>query len=170
MAYYSLDDLNRMDQDQFTDALGDIFEGTPVIAYQAWLQRPFSSIKTLHQAMVVEMQSLPHEQQLALIRAHPDLGTKAKMTESSVQEQSSIGLNQLSSEEFRIFQNLNQTYRDQFQFPFIVAVKEHTKASILAAFRQRLTHDCDTEHQTALAEIAKIAGYRLTDLIYHTSA
>jgi 2-oxo-4-hydroxy-4-carboxy-5-ureidoimidazoline decarboxylase len=103
--------------------------------------------------------------QVQLIQAHPDLGAKAKMTDASVQEQAGAGLDQLSPEEFATFSELNQAYRDRFQFPFIVAVKEHTKTSILAAFRQRLTHDAATERETALTEIAKIAGYRLNALV-----
>ena len=165
MAEYSLNELNQLDQERFTAALAEIFEHTPAIAHQTWPQRPFATVAALHQSMVNVMQSLPQEQQLALIRAHPDLGAKAKMTTASVQEQSSAGLDQLTPEEFATFQALNQAYRDRFQFPFIVAVKAHTKDSILAAFRQRLTHDFDTERQTALAEIAKIAGYRLTALV-----
>lgn len=165
MAQYSLEELNQMAREPFTQALGDIFEQTPDIAYQSWPQRPFPSVTALHQAMVAVVQSWPHDQQLALIRAHPDLGTKAKMATASVQEQASVGLDQLSPEDFATFQQLNRAYRDQFQFPFIVAVKEHTQDSILAAFRERLTHDFDTERQTALAEIAKITGYRLRALI-----
>lgn len=165
MAQYALDELNQLDQERFTQALGDIFEHTPAIAHQTWTQRPFATVAALHQAMVSVMQTLSQAQQLELIRAHPDLGAKAKMTTASVQEQSSAGLDQLTSEEFATFQSLNERYRDRFQFPFIVAVKEHTQESILAAFRQRLTHDFDTERQTALTEIAKIASYRLAALV-----
>jgi 2-oxo-4-hydroxy-4-carboxy-5-ureidoimidazoline decarboxylase len=157
--------LNQMDQADFTQALGDIFEHTPAIAQQTWPQRPFATVAALHQAMVAVMQALPTAAQVQLIQAHPDLGAKAKMTDASVQEQAGAGLDQLSPEEFATFSELNQAYRDRFQFPFIVAVKEHTKTSILAAFRQRLTHDAPTERETALTEIAKIAGYRLTALV-----
>lgn len=165
MAQYALAELNQMAQASFTEALGDIFEHTPAIAHQTWPQRPFATVADLHQAMVAVMHGLPEAQQLALIRAHPDLGTTAKMTTASVQEQSRAGLDQLTPEEFATFQALNQAYRDRFQLPFIVAVKEHTKASILATFRQRLTHDFNTERQTALTEIGKIAGYRLAALL-----
>jgi len=165
MGQLSLNDLNQMDQASFTEALGEIFEHTPAIAQQAWSHCPFASVEALHQGMVSVMHALPEAQQLELIRAHPDLGSKAKMTTSSVQEQSSAGLDHLTPEEFATFQALNQAYRDRFQLPFIVAVKEHTKASILDAFRQRLTHDFDTERQTALTEIGKITGYRLQALV-----
>lgn len=162
---YALADLNQMNQAAFTDALGEIFEHTPAIAHEAWHYRPFNSVASLHEAMVEVMQALPSEQQLALIQAHPDLATKTQMTAASVQEQSTAGLNRLSSEDYQTFQALNQAYRNKFQFPFIVAVKEHTKDSILAAFRQRLTHDFVTEQQTALGEIIKITWFRLNSLI-----
>jgi 2-oxo-4-hydroxy-4-carboxy-5-ureidoimidazoline decarboxylase len=165
MTPMTLTALNQMDQAQFTEALGDIFEHTPTIAQTAWLQRPFATVEALHQAMVGVMQALPKEVQLRLIRAHPDLGANAQMTDSSVQEQAGAGLDQLPPDEFATFLALNQAYRDRFQFPFIVAVKEHTKTSILAAFRQRLTHDFETERQTALAEIDKIASFRLAALV-----
>ncbi|MDB9528793.1 2-oxo-4-hydroxy-4-carboxy-5-ureidoimidazoline decarboxylase [Oscillatoria sp. CS-180] len=164
MANYSLKALNQMDQDTFTAVLGEIFEHTPAIAHQTWTKRPFSSVADLHQAMVAVMYALPHQQQLNLIRAHPDLGSRAKMTQSSVQEQSGAGLDQLSAEDYQTFQSLNQTYQETFQFPFIIAVKEHTQDSILQAFQQRLTHDAAMEKQTALAEIAKIAQFRLYQL------
>ena len=165
MGQYSLDSLNQMDQATFTAALGAVFEHTPAIAQQSWPQRPFSSVEALHQAMVTVMRSLPLDGQRNLIAAHPDLGSRAKMTAASVQEQSNAGLDQLTPEEYDQFQRLNQAYRDRFQFPFIIAVKAHTKTSILAAFRQRLTHDEATEQETALAEIAKIARFRLDQLI-----
>ncbi|HEY9889309.1 MAG TPA: 2-oxo-4-hydroxy-4-carboxy-5-ureidoimidazoline decarboxylase [Candidatus Obscuribacterales bacterium] len=165
MTQYALAVLNEMDQATFTAALGDVFEHTPAIAQQVWPQRPFGSIAALHQAMVAVMLALPPAQQLDLICAHPELGLKATMTVTSGQEQARAGLDQLTPAIAETLQKLNQTYRDRFQFPFIVAVKEHTPASILAALHQRLTHDADTERQTALAEIAKIAHYRLQALI-----
>jgi len=106
--------LNQMDQAEFTQVLGDIFEHTPAIAQQTWPQRPFATVEALHQAMVTVMQALTTEDQLRLIRAHPDLGTKAKMADASVQEQAGVGLDQLSPEEFATLAELNQAYRDRF--------------------------------------------------------
>ena len=67
--------------------------------------------------------------------------------------------------EYFNFQQLNQAYKDKFAFPFIVAVKNHTKESILEAFQQRLENSLEAERQQALTEIAKIAKFRLLDLI-----
>lgn len=162
---YSLADLNQMDQAAFVAALGAVFEHTPAIAHQTWYQRPFTSVTALHQAMIQVMHSLSSAEQLALILAHPDLGSKAKMAPASVQEQAGAGLDRLSPEEYDRFHHLNQTYRETFGFPFIIAVKQHTKTSILAAFEQRLHNSAATEQAQALAEIAEIAHFRLLDLI-----
>lgn len=124
-------EVNQMRQSEFVEALGGVFEHTPAIAQQAWDQRPFIDVSDLHQKMVNVVQQISRAEQLALIRAHPDLGSKAKMAEASVQEQAGVGLNQLTPVEYARFQVLNQAYKDKFGFPFIVAVKNHTKASIL---------------------------------------
>lgn len=162
---YTIAALNQMSQSDFVEALGAIFEDTPSIAYAAWTDRPFATVADLHQKMVKVVQAMPFEQQTTLICAHPDLGSKAKMAEASVQEQAGVGLDRLSPEEFERFHRLNQRYRDTFGFPFIIAVKNHTKASILDAFERRLHHDQKTEQQQALAEIAEIARFRLEGLI-----
>jgi 2-oxo-4-hydroxy-4-carboxy-5-ureidoimidazoline decarboxylase len=154
-----------MDRATFTSALGDIFEQTPEIAAAAWEQQPFDSVSSLHQAMVSVMRSLSPDAQHALICAHPDLGSQAKMPVASVQEQASVGLDQLSPDQYQELLRLNQTYRDRFGFPFVVAVREHTYTSILVALRERLTHDVVTEQAVALAEISQIAKFRLFALI-----
>lgn len=162
---YSLADINDMGQSEFVDAFGAIFEHTPAIAAQSWTQRPFATVDDLYQAMVSVVEQFPRDQQLALVRAHPDLGSRAKMADASVQEQSGVGLDRLSGDEFARFQMLNQAYKEKFGFPFIVAVRNHTKESILAAFEERLTHTPDAELQCAVAEITQIARFRLLDAI-----
>jgi 2-oxo-4-hydroxy-4-carboxy-5-ureidoimidazoline decarboxylase len=162
---YSVAALNQMSQAEFVAALGEVFEQTPTIAQQAWQQRPFTSVEDLHQRMIEVVTALSVQEQLALICAHPDLGGKAKMAEASVQEQAGVGLDRLTPEEFDCFQRLNQAYKAKFGFPFIIAVRNHTKTSILAAFEQRLQHSIDTERQQALSEVFQIAWFRLTDLV-----
>ncbi|NEP18141.1 MAG: 2-oxo-4-hydroxy-4-carboxy-5-ureidoimidazoline decarboxylase [Leptolyngbya sp. SIO4C1] len=158
---HSLAELNQMSQTEFTAYLGDVFEHTPEIAQQAWQARPFNSLDQLHQAMLAVVNQLSSEAQLALIRAHPDLGSRAKMAEASVQEQSGAGLNQLTPDEYERIQALNAAYRQKFEFPLIIAVKQQTKAAIFEAFEQRLAHELETERQRALAEIGQIAKFRL---------
>ena len=162
---FTLEQLNQMSQGEFTKALGEIWEETPAIAQQAWHSKPFDDVDSLSQAMVAVVDSMNEAEQLALIKAHPDLCSKAKMAEASVQEQAGIGLDRLSKKEYERFQSLNQDYKDKFDFPFIVAVKYHTKESILQAFETRLKNSQEQEKQQALTEISKIARLRLESLV-----
>ncbi len=165
MAKLSVARLNQMSQDAFVQELGTVFEDTPTIAHQAWSDRPFADVADLHQKMVAVVNSMTPAEQLTLIRAHPDLGSKAKMADASIKEQAGAGLNQLTPAEYDRFHSLNQRYKDTFGFPFIVAVRNHTKSSILDAFERRLQNSVEVEQQQAIAEICQIAHFRLLDLV-----
>ncbi|MBW4581567.1 MAG: 2-oxo-4-hydroxy-4-carboxy-5-ureidoimidazoline decarboxylase [Tildeniella nuda ZEHNDER 1965/U140] len=162
---YSIAQLNQMHQADFVAALGDVFEATPAIAQEAWAQRPFTDLTDLQQAMSDVVNVMTEAEQLALIQAHPDLGSKAKMADASVQEQAGVGLDRLTPEEYDRFHAMNQAYKAKFGFPFIVAVKNHTKASILEAFDRRLHNTPSAEVKQALAEIGQIANFRLAALV-----
>lgn len=153
--------LNQMDQAAFTAALGEVFEETPAIAAQAWHHRPFATLEALHHCMLKQVEAMPSSEQLALIRAHPDLGARVQMADASVQEQAGAGLDQLTPEEYSYLLHLNQDYRTKFQFPFIMAVAGQTKKSILDAFACRLENSPPAETQQALREIGQIAWFRL---------
>lgn len=167
----TLDELNAADQEAFVDAIGHVFESSPWIAAQAWHNRPFESVDRLHQVLSTIMWSAPAPMKLALIQAHPDLAGKAAiagdLTVESTREQASAGLDRLTPDEYATFTQLNSAYRERFEFPFIICVREHTRESILACFEERLAHDRDREIDTALTEIAKIARLRLLDTVQH---
>jgi OHCU decarboxylase len=76
-----------------------------------------------------------------------------------------VGLDRLSEEEFERFTRMNEEYRKKFEIPMVVCVREHTKDSILENAEARLANSPDEEIRTALAEIHKIAGLRLGDMI-----
>jgi 2-oxo-4-hydroxy-4-carboxy-5-ureidoimidazoline decarboxylase len=161
----TLADLNNLDQAAFVDALGWVFEGSPWVAERAWPARPFASVAALHAAMVQAVEQASPAEQLALIRAHPDLGTRARLSDSSTAEQAGAGLDRLNPEEYARFHDLNNRYRERFGFPFIIAVRNHTKTSILAEFARRLEHSEPDERTTALGEIATIARFRLAEAV-----
>ena len=150
-----------MSQSEFIEAIGSIFEHTPEIAAEAWRSQPFADVQSLHQVMAAIVLKMSDDEQLKLICAHPDLGSKFKMAEASIQEQSTVGLDQLSATEYDRFQYLNQAYKDKFAFPFIIAVRNHTKDSILKAFEQRLLNNLEVEKKQAISEIIEIARWRL---------
>ena len=162
---YSIDQLNQMSQDEFVAAIGGVFENMPDLVRQVWEQRPFADVTELYERLEDAVFLLSQDEQIALIRAHPDLGSKAKMADASVQEQAGAGLDRLTPEEFDRFQTLNAAYQEQFGFPFVIAVRNHTKESILEAFDRRLENPSDTEIDQALEEITQIAEFRLLDLV-----
>ena len=165
----TLDDLNRADAGGFTEALGAIYEHSPWIAARAASARPFGDGAALHAAMADVVAGASEAEQLGLVRAHPDLaGRLARaggLQSSSAAEQAGLGLDRLPDEEFEQFDTLNRSYRERFGFPFVIAVRRHTRASVLAAFRRRLQHDSAEELRTALAEINMIARFRLDALL-----
>src|SRR5437763_2381179 len=165
----TIDEINTLDQEAFVAVLGSLFEGSPWIAAEAWRGRPFESIAHLHSALCDVMDHASTEQQVALIRAHPDLVGKAALagtlTPESTREQASAGLDRLSPEEIATFTRLNQAYKDRFDFPFVICARENKTYSIMAGFTRRLDHSRTEEIATALGEIAKISYLRLPDKV-----
>ena len=164
-----LAELNNASEEAFVEALGPVFESSSWIAESVCAAQPFVSKEALHAAMFAAIENAGEVAQLALIRAHPDLAGKAAragdLTEHSNREQSGAGLDRLSDAEFERFNRLNVTYRERFDFPFIIAVRGHTKETILDAFEARLSNDVAAERSEALRNIGLIGQFRLFDLI-----
>ena len=161
-----LDTINTLGVDAFTVMLGSTFEHSSWVARAAWAARPFASVTALHATMVSIVANSGAERQLALLRAHPELAQTGPLTAASAAEQGGIGLDHLGSDEAAEFDTLNVSYRTHFGFPFIIAVRgQRDRAAILAALSARLRSSPEQEQTTALAEVAKIARFRLDDLI-----
>ena len=165
----TLEQLNAASPAQFVAALNGIFEHSPWIAERAAARRPFASRLDLLDAMCAIMLQASEAEQLALIRAHPELAGRAavrnELTEASSQEQRGAGLDACSPQEFTCLQELNRAYNERFGFPFILAVRGHDRASIIANFAARLNNDAATEQRAALGQIARIAEFRLAALV-----
>lgn len=169
--HIDFEDLNTMSSLEFIDVLADIFEHSPWVAERVVDRRPFTSVRSLHQAMTEEVSLASEREQRALIRAHPDLAGKAaledSLTEASTGEQQGAGLDRLSDEELARITALNADYKSRFGFPFILAVKGHDKHSILATFEKRLENDEDAEQREGLRQISEIARLRLNAMLHH---
>lgn len=161
----TLAQLNAMDRGGFVDALGWIFENSPWVAERAWSSGPFADLNALRAALVQEVEEAAREEQLALLRSHPDLGTRARISDASTGEQAGAGLQQLSAEEFARLEGLNRAYKEKFNFPFLYAVKGSTKYDILQALERRLENPADTEFAEALRQVYRIAEFRLKDTV-----
>ena len=154
-------EVNACDRARFVGTLGWIFEDSPWVAERAWDQRPFSGIEQLHAAMVGVVNAAPRHEQLALLRAHPDLGARACMSEASAGEQAGAGLDHLAPTDLERLHRLNGAYREKFGYPFLFAVKGSTTRQILAALEERVSRSEEEEFSEALRQVARIAAFRL---------
>jgi len=161
--------INAMDRAAFVQKFGAIFEKSPWVAEKAWERRPFAGLEDMHAAMVAVAKNAPAAMQLALLQSHPDLAGKeaqaGTMTASSVAEQASAGLNALSPAEMTELSGLNAAYKMKFGFPFIIAVRMHTKEGIFFEFKRRLQNDTQTEFANDLQNVYIITRLRLNKLL-----
>lgn len=156
--------VNALDEARFVELFGPMYEHSPWVAERAFDHRPFADAAHMLRVMDHEMRRATDEEQMALIRVHPELARRAgvdpTLTDASATEQASAGLDRLTPEEFARFRALNDAYAAKFGIPFIICVRLADKERILAEMQRRLEHDPDTEIQTALDEIARIAALR----------
>src|SRR5438105_175063 len=149
----SLSELNFADQAAFVAALGHLFEHSPWVAEQTWAKRPFADAPALHAALCATLRAAPREQQLALIRAHPDLAGRLaqqkKLTAESTREQASAGLDRLTGAELAEFTRQNQAYKAKFDFPFIICARLNAKSAIVTAMQTRSNNPPANEFTTA---------------------
>lgn len=165
----SLAEVNGFDLAEFTALLGGIYEHSPWVAQRCWPRRPFRSVAGLQAALAQVLDQASADEQMAVIRAHPQLSGKAAvrryLTTDSRQEQAGAGLDHCTAEEFAQLQDGNRAYEAKFGFPFIIAVKGLGRHDIIAALHRRLDSSPDQERAQALAQIHRIAAFRLADKI-----
>jgi 2-oxo-4-hydroxy-4-carboxy-5-ureidoimidazoline decarboxylase len=161
----TIEDLNSKDLAGFIEAVGWVFEHSPWVASRVWAKRPFATVGALHAAMEAEVASADPEQQLSVLRAHPELGARAEMSEASQTEQAGAGLRELPRAELERLQRLTSSYRTKFGFPFLYAVKGATSQTILNALEARLASTREAEHAEALRQAGRIARFRLEEMM-----
>ncbi|HHG91022.1 MAG TPA: allantoinase PuuE [Devosia sp.] len=162
----------EMDRDDFLTLFGGVFEHSEWVAertYDNELGPANNSSLGLFAAMRSQFRAASDEERLEVLRAHPDLDGKLaaarRLTEASTKEQASAGLDHLTEEEHETFSRLNRAYTVKFGFPFIIAVRDHTKASILEAFETRIKNEHDEEFAAACAQVERIAQLRIEDIL-----
>ncbi len=161
---------SEMDRETFVKEFGGIFEHSPWIAEGAHaleLGPTHDTATGVHSALARVFRTADDERRLGVLTAHPDLAGKLaaakRLTAESTAEQASAGLDALTDEERATFTEMNDAYTAKFGFPFIIAVRDHDKASIMAAFRARLDNDRATEFETACGQVERIAELRLQE-------
>jgi len=163
---------SQMDRNTFVARYGGVFEHSAWIAEGAHdleLGPAHDSAIGLHNALARVFRAATPQQRLGVLTAHPDLAGKLaaakRLTQESTAEQASAALDALTDAERAEFTALNDAYVAKFGFPFIIAVRDHDKAGILAAFRSRIDNDRDTEFATACTQVERIAELRLAEML-----
>ena len=142
-----------------------MFEHSPWVAERAWRAQPFASADELHRAMTQAVRDASPAEQLALVRAHPELAGGMDLTADSSSEQGRLGFNRLSEHELLRMQDINRRYREKFGFPCIVALRLHAdRASVMREMERRLGNEAHTELAAALEQIGHITRGRLDKL------
>jgi len=163
---------SQMERDRFVSLYGGIFEHSAWIAEGAFdleLGPAHDTARGLHNALCRVFRSASADHRMGVLRAHPDLAGKLaqakRLTAESTSEQASAGLNALTDHERETFTRQNTAYVEKHGFPFIIAVRDHTKASIMAAFERRIGNDTHIEFAEACKQVERIAEFRLMDIL-----
>ena len=158
--------INKLPKSEFIKVFANIFENAIWIAEKLYNKKPFNNFEELSSKMLNIFEAAKKEQQLKILKDHPDLANKTKissLTPDSLKEQTSAGLDQCTEEEFNEFKKLNDSYK-KFGFPFILAIKGKTKTEILNNFKKRIYSDSETEFNEAIKQVKQIASLRLNEL------
>lgn len=163
---------SQMSRDVFVTAYGGIFEHSSWVAENAHgLEKgpAHDCLEGVHSLLCRAFRAADHDARLGVLNAHPDLAGKlaaaGRLTEESTSEQASAGLDMLTDQERETFTRQNTNYVAKHGFPFIIAVRDNDKASIMAAFERRINNDSDTEFAEACKQVERIAWYRLFDTL-----
>lgn len=159
----TLAQINTLTEHEFITAFGDLYEHSPWAAEGAFRLRPYDTFSSMLGAFRYTVDHASREQQLTLLKAHPELGEKKlySLTPSSLNEQTNAGLTQVDENTKAEFNTLNKAYRERHGFPFIIAVAGLNAQHILAALKERLPKPTSEEFPTALEQVHRIAGIRL---------
>ena len=156
-----------MDQEKFIKHYGSLYENSPHIALAIYETHRLDTLSPLEilSLMKDHVNKMDHETKMNLILEHPELGIKKgqqnNLTAYSKKEQSRAGLDSLSGSEYNLLSRLNKDYMNKFKFPFIIAVSGLNKEEVFGNIQVRLQNTIETEFNTALEEIHKIAEIRL---------
>ena len=159
--------IEKLSETEFTEVFGNIFENASWIAKKLYKRKPFSNFQDLSEKMISIFDHSNNEDKLKILKSHPDLADKTNigsLTPDSNKEQSGVGLDKCTEEEFNEFKHLNLKYKNKFGFPFILAIKGRDKVEILNDFKKRVLSDKQIEFNEGVEQVKKIANLRLEEL------
>lgn len=164
-------DFARLTVEEAQTVLAGVYEHSDWIVQEALgAGHPFASLPALLVALRRVVDDAGLEKHLGLIRAHPPLTGKAKigqdLAQDSQNEQSLVGLDRCSPQEFAALTRLHAAYQEKFSWPFILAVRGPrgtglTRQQIIDTWERRLLDSPEAERQECLRQIHRIAEMRL---------
>ena len=160
----TIDKVNNLSKFDFISIFGNVFEKTKWVAKCAYDSKPYNNFEELFAKMIEIFENSNNKNHLKILRAHPDLTVKEKLTKDSQNEQANASLNECSDKEFKEFKKLNKKYKKKFGFPFIIAVKGKNKNEILNKFKKRILNNIESEFKEAKKQVKKIATFRLNEI------
>ena len=173
----SITELLKRSNEDVVDFLAGIYEHSPWVAQEfvnnvmpsTTTTTTIDTITSLAAALKSIVDCASKEVKLQLLCAHPDLCEKVgkldHLTPESQEEQGRSGLQSLTEDELNEFTANNEAYKAKCGFPFILAVRNATKYTVLAALRGRVKNPAEVEFTTALEQVHKIAWMRLLSKI-----
>ena len=165
-----VENINKLEKLEFINIFKNIFEHSDFITQDVEILRPFKNKSDVIDSFLNIFNSLSMEVKINIVKSHPDLGDKLKisegLTEFSTQEQSGAGLTNCNDEEYKKFHKLNDEFKEKFSIPFIFAIRGKTKSEIFDEFENRLKSDnIEQELDKSINQVKKIATLRLNEII-----
>jgi 2-oxo-4-hydroxy-4-carboxy-5-ureidoimidazoline decarboxylase len=151
-------ELDALSPDAFVAAAAPWFEGAPRYLARLAAARPFGDAATLFARAAEIAATMPPDEQLELIDAHPRLGAPpASVSAASFREQ---GYDRDTSAANAELERLNAAYEARFGMRFCVFVNGRPRAALVMVLESALRADRDAEIRRALGDVVAIARDR----------
>lgn len=128
--------------------------------------QPYHDLETMGRVSDTVLTALPWTEVLAALSAHPRIGERAagdsREASWSRTEQSAAIADAGGAAELR---EANIEYEKRFGHVFLICATGLSAGEVLAALRQRLSSDPETEQQVVRDELRKIVRLRLAKLV-----
>lgn len=167
----TIESINEASPAEFLQIFKNVVEHSPDVAKLVAIKRPFTNREALITAFTGYMDELKCEDKVEILKFHPDLAGKladvGQLTQESTVEQKLAGLDKLDPAQKTQMTTLNQKYREKFDFPFIICIRDNNTRleRILEGLQQRLPNPRYREILNAFAEVKKICTHRIKHIV-----
>lgn len=155
--------LDTAPEAAFVAAVGPLFEDAPRFLRRLAAARPFGSAETLFARAAEIARTMPEDEQLELIDAHPRLGAPpATVSERSFREQ---GYDRETETAMTELARLNEAYERRFGFRYCVFVAGRPRPALVPELEAALERDRASEVERALGDVVAIARDRAGEAV-----